>query len=322
MSIKNIFTEFLPSKWGRWIVRQSARRRFWTALKLLHDEKRGKLDLKDNLSICAMFRNEASYLREWIEYHLLVGVDRFYLFDNESTDDSKKVLQPYIDSGIVVYEYVADATLESFRIKFGERSEKSGVAHWMGTHKCRKSTKWSIFIDPDEFIVPKKDGTITKFLSRFDRHVTQIILGWNVYGSNGHKTRPAGLVIESYTRRGQGRNGMDERGNFKALINPRAILLDRNHYHIALGKCVDETGRFTKIWIDEEKKRIFPTNICCVNHYIVRSHEECMRKLANNKNIHIWRYTDKFFDKYDCNDIEDLTILKWSDAVKKKISGK
>ena len=318
----------MPSKWGRWIVRQSSRRRFWQAIRLLRAERKGKLDLKDNLSILAMFRNEATYLQEWIEYHLMVGVDRFYLFDNESTDDSKKVLQPYIDNGAVIYEHVTDEKLKSLNAKYSERSagEKSVIAHWLGTEKCRERTKWSILIDPDEFIVPKKDGTIKKFLSRFDRHVTQIILGWNVYGSNGHKSRPKGLVIESYTKRGEGRNGnnlsvMDSQANFKALVNPRAILSDRNHYHIALGKCVDETGRAIKIWTTTEKRRLFPTNICCVNHYIVRSHEECMKKLSNNKNIHVWRYTDEFFGRYDVNDVEDLTILRWADAIRQKIAG-
>jgi hypothetical protein len=31
------------------------------------------------LSICAMYRNEAPYLREWVAFHRLMGVERFYL---------------------------------------------------------------------------------------------------------------------------------------------------------------------------------------------------------------------------------------------------
>ena len=33
------------------------------------------------LSICAVYRDEGPYLREWIEFHRLVGVERFYLYD-------------------------------------------------------------------------------------------------------------------------------------------------------------------------------------------------------------------------------------------------
>src|SRR5207248_10986601 len=52
------------------------------------------------LAICAIFKNEAPYLREWIEFHRLVGVSHFYLYRNGSTDDWEPVLRPYIGDGI------------------------------------------------------------------------------------------------------------------------------------------------------------------------------------------------------------------------------
>src|SRR3989339_2237430 len=53
------------------------------------------------LSICAIFQDEAPYLKEWIEFHQLVGVEHFYLYNHRSTDDWKTVLAPYIDNGTV-----------------------------------------------------------------------------------------------------------------------------------------------------------------------------------------------------------------------------
>ncbi len=53
------------------------------------------------LSICAIFRDEAPYLKEWLELHKLIGVERFYLFNNGSTDDYLTVLQAYIDQNEV-----------------------------------------------------------------------------------------------------------------------------------------------------------------------------------------------------------------------------
>ena len=64
-----------------------------------------------SLSICASFRNEAPYLREWIEFHRMMGVDRFYLYDNRSEDGWKAVLQPFIDMGIVEVTYWKFPTL-------------------------------------------------------------------------------------------------------------------------------------------------------------------------------------------------------------------
>ena len=37
-----------------------------------------------NVTICAIFKNEAPYLREWIEFNRVVGIEHFYLFNNNS----------------------------------------------------------------------------------------------------------------------------------------------------------------------------------------------------------------------------------------------
>src|SRR3990172_152069 len=54
-----------------------------------------------NLAVCAIFRDEANYLKEWIEFHKLVGVQHFYMFQNQSLDDYWSVLAPYVHSGEV-----------------------------------------------------------------------------------------------------------------------------------------------------------------------------------------------------------------------------
>ena len=48
------------------------------------------------LVACAIFRDEAPYLAEWIAFHRLVGVEHFFLYDNGSTDDPRAVLDPLI----------------------------------------------------------------------------------------------------------------------------------------------------------------------------------------------------------------------------------
>ena len=47
------------------------------------------------LAACTIYRDAASYLAEWIEFHRLLGVERFFLYDNGSTDDHREVLAPY-----------------------------------------------------------------------------------------------------------------------------------------------------------------------------------------------------------------------------------
>ena len=50
--------------------------------------------MKPYLAICAVYRNEAPYLREWIEFHRLVGVERFFLYNNRSTDTTWAYYSP------------------------------------------------------------------------------------------------------------------------------------------------------------------------------------------------------------------------------------
>ena len=53
------------------------------------------------MGIATMFYNEAPYLKEWIEYHRLAGVDHFWMYNNNSTDHWQEVLQPYIAEKLV-----------------------------------------------------------------------------------------------------------------------------------------------------------------------------------------------------------------------------
>jgi hypothetical protein len=46
-----------------------------------------------------MVNNEASFLEEWLSYHMLINVDHFYIYDDESTDNTLEVLEPYIKQG-------------------------------------------------------------------------------------------------------------------------------------------------------------------------------------------------------------------------------
>ena len=51
---------------------------------------------KHFLSVCAIFKNEGRFLKEWLDYYLLAGVDHFYLYDNGSNgivaDDPEKLV--------------------------------------------------------------------------------------------------------------------------------------------------------------------------------------------------------------------------------------
>ena len=65
--------------------------------RFLHTPKQ----FKYKASLCLIFKDEAPYLKEWLEYHLLIGIDHFYLYNNNSSDNYLEVLGPYIEDGTV-----------------------------------------------------------------------------------------------------------------------------------------------------------------------------------------------------------------------------
>jgi len=44
-------------------------------------------------ALCAVAKNEALYIEEWVAFHVLQGVEAFIVFDNSSTDETPRILQ-------------------------------------------------------------------------------------------------------------------------------------------------------------------------------------------------------------------------------------
>ena len=49
--------------------------------------------------ICAIVKDEGRYIREWLAYHNAIGFEHFYIYDNESTDDTRQALEAAAERG-------------------------------------------------------------------------------------------------------------------------------------------------------------------------------------------------------------------------------
>jgi len=132
---------------------------------------------KYNLSICAIFKNEAKCLKEWIEYHLLVGVDHFYLYNMNSTDEYLKVLKPYLIKGMVTLIQWQNFSgnqrnnpaflMLSTRIPAYENAAKYVALH---------ETEWLVFVDVDEFLVPPYESKLTDILEKYKEYPGVVLM--------------------------------------------------------------------------------------------------------------------------------------------------
>ena len=149
--------------------------------------KRSNKEYKDIVSLCGIFKNEGKYLEEWIQYHLVVGIDHFYLYNNNSDDNYLQVLEPYIENGIVdLIEWPYDhAQMKAYEDCYS---------------KHKNDTNWLTFIDVDEFICPIADDNIKSWLKSY-KNYPGVAVYWKQFGSNGKlKHNYDQLVIEQYTQ--------------------------------------------------------------------------------------------------------------------------
>lgn len=139
----------------------------WIELLGTHDTR----DMKYGVSLCLIFKNEAPFLKEWIDYHITVGVDHFYLYNNNSDDEYLSIIQPYIEKGIITL------------IDWPEmNSQFKAYKHCY--ENFRHETNWISFLDADEFFVPKYYETIKEWLIEFDKYPA-IMIHWRMVGTGG-----------------------------------------------------------------------------------------------------------------------------------------
>lgn len=246
------------------------------------------------LAILSCLKNEAEDLVEWLCWHRHLGVDRFFLYDNESTDRTREIIEsmPFADR------------IELRSVDTRGRQQKRALRH--GIKRYGRKRRWALLIDGDEYLMPLDGEPVKDKLRRLEAEgVDGIGIHWRVFGSSGHETRPDGLLTESFTRRAP--DGLHTNHHVKSLVRlDKAIDLPTVHYVTVEGRYILDTG----VDVDERFKGIARTvsydHGLAIHHYIVKSRDQCLRKIARGR-----PHFDKpfrppsYFDEHDHNEVED-----------------
>lgn len=268
-----------------------------------------------DLSIVAILKDEAPYLKEWLDYHLAAGVDHFYLYDNESSDETREILKPYIEARQVDAFYVP-----------GEVAQMP--VYNDAVRKFRFATRYMAFLDCDEFIFPKTLQSIVEVVDEVlskDERAAGLAINWQIFGSNDlEKADYSKGVLERFTRRAPSdwfeppTKTSFPVGNIhvKTIANPRLIRYIVNphyaYYFDGVFAVNSDGGRVTH-WGNEPVL----ANKIVVNHYLTKSKEEFQSKLERGrKGVDSQRLDPvaidmNVFDKNNRNDVEDDDILTY-----------
>ena len=263
---------------------------------------------RHRLSIIAIAKFEAPYIKEWVDYHLLQGIDCIYLYDNDSPDGMRDVLEPYICSGKVVYT------------RFPGKARQLD-AYNDAIRRFKNRTKYMAFLDCDEFLVQENPNEslpdVVEDLMRTSIRCAGVAVNWRVYGSSGHIAAPGGLVMEAYLTRGDG----DAKGNdcIKTIANPRRIK-EYRHVHFPTYYrgfySVNDDG----LRCDGAFNKCADTKRIRLNHYFTKSKEEWMERRSRGKadttDSDDKRTLEEFY-AHDNNSVYDPIMLPYAEKLKK-----
>lgn len=203
--------------------------------RIVHPPRRKPFEM----CVCTMTRNAAAVLREWVMYHAGIGVQRWFIYDNNSDDD-------------IIAE-----------IKYLERRGYNVSRHfwpWIKTQeagfsncaiRARNDCDWIAFIDVDEFYYIRSGESLTSIIRNYtaSAEIGEIRTPCHSFGPSGLRNRPRGGVTEGYTCRVI----LPER--HKSILKPEsmnATLINVvHHFHLKDG--------FTFADVDKE--------VMVINHY-------------------------------------------------------
>lgn len=144
------------------------------------------------IAAAMVFQNEGPYLKEWIEYHKLIGIKHFYLYNNLSQDNYLEILQPYIEEGVVeLFDFPEKVFNQS-----GNVFPTQVIVYNHALRIAERNNRWLAIIDSDEFICPVKKKKLSKVLQAYWIY-GGVCIFWQMYGtSNIPSLQPGELMIE------------------------------------------------------------------------------------------------------------------------------
>lgn len=246
------------------------------------------------LSIATMFQNEAKFLKEWIEFYRLMGVEHFYLYDHLSTDNCKEVLQPYIDKGLVELTRITETPKN--RVDFFRLQTQ---VHNNILKQTKDETEWLIVVDTDEFLFPVQEEDLKNVLKRYDAHAS-LSVNWRLFSTNNkEKLGDNDLVIENLTE-----CSFANDLHVKNIIKPRYAdkFIDNTHFARLKPGYYQVTENFEPFYGPFSPTQSL--NVLRINHYWTRDWEFFKERKLKRQHI--------------IGKLDDMDVLNESTSTKHK----
>jgi hypothetical protein len=107
------------------------------------------IDLKDKIIMSTIVKDEDAYIKQWINYHTLLGIDVFIIYDNSENNTLADILKKYIlQSRVILIKWPYPYILRKSGIS-GQTTQQNHSLY------AFRNAKYIGFFDIDEYINPQ-----------------------------------------------------------------------------------------------------------------------------------------------------------------------
>jgi glycosyltransferase involved in cell wall biosynthesis len=252
------------------------------------------------IGICAIVRNEAPYIEEWIAFHLLQGVSNFLIFNDGSSDSTSEIL-----SAIAKSEPV---TVIDWEARFQSFDDSQRYAYKFGACWFVGKVNFVAFIDADEFLFSTNGSLLPVELQNLAEQTSALAIELRLFGSDGHIEHTKGYVTSRFTKS----TSPSHPGNLwiKTVAKPQEIYDFDSCHSVVLrsGNYVLSDGSpYNKSSEHPGKSIKRGSGSLQINHYMLKSLEEYRQKQAR------CRY-DELASRYDAEFFEARNSPNWANG--------
>lgn len=214
------------------------------------------LECKCYSAVILLIKDENRYLKEWLDWHLNLGFEHIYIYDNGEKDHIQDVVDLYaaeMQQKITVIDWTGHHT----------HIQQDAYNHFLSNHK--KDVRWGLFIDSDEFLrfTDGETTDVNAFLRSYEDYTE--VWGYEVeYDANGQETYENKPVRERFTRQTDVREGFYWK-NFIQVNRIDSFLMHYAYY--------DESRHL--LFKNEQSNQ----DLFVIDHYYTKSWEEWKKKI-------------------------------------------
>ena len=269
------------------------------------------------ICVVAIFKNESHVLKEWLEHYLREGVDTFLLIDNDSSDNYKPILEPFLRSKQV---FLKKSKKKHAQVELYNR--------WLPE---AKKFDWVIVVDMDEFIYARNGfKTIKAYLETVNKDIYKIEIPWKLFGSSGFKKQP-NSVIQNFIHRKEFPKFNTNTNLSERVINIKTISrgphLQKIGIHTSVVTNLHKSFPVQEVSSDMRLIReiglgnisftimiepLLKTHFLHLNHYRIQSLEffKKVKMTRGDVSINTSKYirNQKYFQINDYNDMKDTEL--------------